>query len=107
MLNRASGLERQGKYSLTREQMAELPREGGAPVAFLWLGIALVIMPMATRCNDNATVLANYFAMSEFQRRSDNTPSAPVCQELATAIAGARKSEENDIAVGNLLAPIF
>lgn len=52
--------------SLTREQLAELPREGGLPVAFLWLGIALVIMPMATRMViDNATVLANYFAMSE------------------------------------------
>ncbi|WP_227457563.1 ABC transporter permease, partial [Salmonella enterica] len=43
-----------------------LLREGGLPVAFLWLGIALVIMPMATRMViDNATVLANYFAMSE------------------------------------------
>ncbi len=58
--------ERQGNDSLTREQLAELPREGGLPVAFLWLGIALVIMPMATRMViDNATVLANYFAMSE------------------------------------------
>ncbi len=37
--------------SLTREQPAELPREGVQfPVAFLLAGhIALVIMPMATR----------------------------------------------------------
>ena len=33
--------ERQGTDSLTREQLAELPRDGGLPVAFLWLGIAL------------------------------------------------------------------
>ena len=58
--------ERQGTDSLTREQLAELPRDGGLPVAFLWLGIALIIMPVATRMVvDNATVLANYFAISE------------------------------------------
>lgn len=38
--------ERQGTDSLTREQLAELPRDGGLPVAFLWLGIALIIMPV-------------------------------------------------------------
>ena len=55
-----------GTDSLTREQLAELPRDGGLPVAFLWLGIALIIMPVATRMVvDNATVLANYFAISE------------------------------------------
>lgn len=51
--------ERQGTDSLTREQLAELPRDGGLPVAFLWLGIALIIMPVATRMVvDNATVRA-------------------------------------------------
>lgn len=30
--------ERQGSDSLTREQLAELPREGSLPVALLWLG---------------------------------------------------------------------
>ncbi|MGS9154592.1 calcium/sodium antiporter, partial [Salmonella enterica subsp. enterica serovar Infantis] len=50
--------ERQGTDSLTREQLAELPREGGLPVAVFWLGSALVIMPMATRrVLDNAPVL--------------------------------------------------
>jgi hypothetical protein len=58
--------EKQGQDSLTREQVAELPREGTLPVALLWLGVALIIMPMATRMVvDNATVLANYFAISE------------------------------------------
>ena len=91
--------ERQGTDSLTREQLAELPRDGGLPVAFLWLGIALIIMPVATRMVvDNATVLANYFAISEL------TMGLP---ELATAIAGVRKGE-NDIAVGNIIgANIF
>ena len=68
--------ERQGTDSLTREQLAELPRDGGLPVAFLWLGIALIIIGT----------------------------SLP---ELATAIAGVRKGE-NDIAVGNIIgANIF
>ncbi len=58
--------ERQGNDSLTREQLAELPRDGSLSVACLWLGVALIIMPMATRMVvDNATVVANYFAISE------------------------------------------
>ncbi|MDU7819860.1 MAG: calcium/sodium antiporter [Klebsiella sp.] len=58
--------ERQGNDSLTREQLAELPREGSLPVALLWLGVAMIVMPMATRMVvDNATVLANFFAISE------------------------------------------
>ena len=61
--------ERQGSDSLTREQMAELPREGSLPVALLWLGVAMIVMPMATRMVvDNATVLANYFAISAHRR---------------------------------------
>lgn len=100
--------ERQGNDSLTREQLAELPREGGLPVALLWLGIALVIMPMATRMViDNATVLANYFAMSELTLGLTVIAVGTSLPELATAIAGVRKGE-NDIAVGNLIgANIF
>ncbi|EAW0645500.1 calcium/sodium antiporter [Salmonella enterica] len=100
--------ERQGNDSLTREQLAELPREGGLPVAFLWLGIALVIMPVATRMViDNATVLANYFAMSELTLGLTVIAVGTSLPELATAIAGVRKGE-NDIAVGNLIgANIF
>ncbi|HBX2091775.1 TPA: calcium/sodium antiporter [Klebsiella pneumoniae] len=86
--------ERQGSDSLTREQLAELPREGSLPVALLWLGVAMIVMPMATRMVvDNSTVLANYFAISEL------TVGLP---ELATAIAGARKGED-DIAIGNII----
>ncbi|POT55019.1 calcium/sodium antiporter [Citrobacter amalonaticus] len=100
--------ERQGNDSLTREQLAELPREGGLPVAFLWLGIALIIMPMATRMVvDNATVLANYFGMSELTIGLTVIAIGTSLPELATAIAGVRKGE-NDIAVGNIIgANIF
>ena len=35
--------EKQGNDSLTREHLAELPREGTLPVALLWLGVALII----------------------------------------------------------------
>ena len=100
--------ERQGNDSLTREQLAELPREGGLPVAFLWLGIALIIMPVATRMVvDNATVLANYFAISEMTIGLTVIAIGTSLPELATAIAGVRKGE-NDIAVGNIIgANIF
>ncbi|MDA8477828.1 calcium/sodium antiporter [Citrobacter sp. Awk 4] len=101
-------IARLGNDSLTREQVAELPREGGLPVAFLWLGIALIIMPMATRMVvDNATVLANYFAMSELTIGLTVVAIGTSLPELATAIAGVRKGE-NDIAVGNIIgANIF
>lgn len=99
--------ERQGNDSLTREQIAELPREGSLPVAFLWLGIALIIMPMATRMVvDNATVLANFFAMSELTVGLTAIALGTSLPELATAIAGVRKGE-NDIAIGNIIGSNF
>ena len=95
--------EKQGQDSLTREQVAELPREGTLPVALLWLGVALIIMPMATRMVvDNATVLANYFAMSELTIGLTVIAIGTSLPELATAIAGARKGED-DIAIGNII----
>lgn len=65
-------------------------------------------MPMATRMViDNATVLANYFAMSELTLGLTVIAIGTSLPELATAIAGVRKGE-NDIAVGNLIgANIF
>lgn len=95
--------ERRGNDSLTREQLAELPREGSLPVALLWLGVAMIVMPMATRMVvDNATVLANFFAISELTVGLTVVAIGTSLPELATAIAGARKGE-NDIAIGNII----
>ena len=95
--------ERQGSDSLTREQLAELPRGGSLPVALLWLGVAMIVMPMATRMVvDNATVLANYFAISELTVGLTVIAIGTSLPELATAIAGARKGED-DIAIGNII----
>ncbi|HEY3982993.1 calcium/sodium antiporter [Cedecea sp.] len=95
--------ERQGVDSLTREQLAELPQEGNLSVAFLWLGVALVIMPMATRMViDNASVLAHYFGVSELVIGLTIIAVGTSLPELATAIAGARKGED-DIAIGNII----
>ena len=108
MIKIARLAEKQGTDSLTREQLAELPRDGSLPVAFLWLGVALIIMPMATRMViDNATVLANYFAISELTIGLTVIAIGTSLPELATAIAGARKGED-DIAIGNIIgANIF
>ena len=95
--------ERQGSDSLTREQLAELPREGSLPVALLWLGVAMIVMPMATRMVvDNTTVLANFFAISELTVGLTVVAIGTSLPELATAIAGARKGED-DIAIGNII----
>ena len=56
---------------------------------------------------DNATVLANYFAISELTMGLTAIAIGTSLPELATAVAGVRKGE-NDIAVGNIIgANIF
>ena len=57
--------------------------------------------------SDNATVIANFFAMSELTIGLTVIAIGTSLPELATAIAGVRKGE-NDIAVGNIIgANIF
>jgi cation:H+ antiporter len=63
----------------------------------------MIVMPMATRMVvDNATVLANYFAISELTVGLTVVAIGTSLPELATAIAGARKGED-DIAIGNII----
>ncbi|MFK8256973.1 calcium/sodium antiporter [Erwinia sp. AnSW2-5] len=96
--------EREGNDSLTREQLAELPRDdAGNTVAFLWLAVALILLPMSTRMViDNATVIADYFGVSELVIGLTIISVGTSLPELATVIAGALKGED-DIAVGNLI----
>ncbi|MCL9646801.1 MULTISPECIES: calcium/sodium antiporter [Pantoea] len=95
--------------TLTREQLAELPRdEAGNTVAFLWLAVALIILPMSTRMViDNATVFADYFGVSELVMGLTLIAVGTSLPELATVVAGALKGED-DMAIGNLIgANIF
>ncbi len=95
--------EREGIDNLTREQAAELPQEGSLSVAFLWLGVALVIMPIATQMViDNATVLAHYFGVNDLVIGLTVIAIGTSLPELATTIAGVRKGE-HDIAIGNII----
>ncbi|KYP92292.1 calcium/sodium:proton antiporter [bacteria symbiont BFo1 of Frankliniella occidentalis] len=96
--------ERENSDSLTREQLAELPRDDvGNPVAFLWLAVALIVLPMSTRMViDNATVIADYFGVSELVIGLTIISVGTSLPELATVIAGALKGED-DIAIGNLI----
>ncbi|UMY57866.1 hypothetical protein MJ699_27205 [Klebsiella pneumoniae] len=58
---------------------------------------------MATRMVvDNSTVLANYFSISELTVGLTVVAIGTSLPELATAIAGARKGED-DIAIGNII----
>ncbi len=101
--------ERDNNDTLTREQLAELPRdETGNTVAFLWLAVALIILPMSTRMViDNATVFADYFGVSELVMGLTLISVGTSLPELATVLAGALKGED-DIAIGNLIgANIF
>ncbi len=96
--------ERENNDSLPREQVAELPRDdSGNTVAFLWLAVALLMLPMSTSMViDNATVLANYFGISELVIGLTILSVGTSLPELATVIAGALKGED-DIAIGNLI----
>ncbi|WP_437608561.1 calcium/sodium antiporter [Erwinia sp. V71] len=96
--------ERDNNDSLTREQLAELPRDdAGNTVAFLWLAMALIMLPMSTRMViDNATVIADYFGVSELVIGLTIISVGTSLPELATVIAGALKGED-DIAIGNLI----
>jgi len=95
--------EREGIDNLTREQASELPQDGSLSVAFLWLGVALVTMPIATQMViDNATVLAHYFGISDLVVGLTIIAIGTSLPELATTIAGVRKGE-NDIAIGNII----
>ncbi|WP_029686296.1 calcium/sodium antiporter [Tatumella saanichensis] len=90
--------------TLTREQLAELPGEdAGNTVACLWLGVALILLPVATgMILDNATVVADYFGISDLMMSLLFLSIGTSLPELATVIAGTLKGE-GDIAVGNLL----
>lgn len=96
--------ERENNDSLTREQLAELPRDDiGNTVAFLWLAVALILLPVSTRMViDNATVIADYFGISELVIALTIVSVGTSLPELATVIAGALKGED-DIAIGNLI----
>lgn len=96
--------ERDNSDSLTREQLAELPRDDvGNTVAFLWLAVALILLPVSTRMViDNATVIADYFGVSELVIGLTLISVGTSLPELATLVAGALKGED-DIAIGNLI----
>ncbi|QWA11810.1 calcium/sodium antiporter [Sodalis ligni] len=89
--------------SLTRQQMAELPRGGGNTVAALWLALAFIIMPVSAHMViDNAGVLARQLGVGELVIGLTVVAVGTSLPELATVIAGALKGE-NDIALGNLI----
>ncbi|WP_213990879.1 calcium/sodium antiporter [Sodalis sp. dw_96] len=89
--------------SLTRQQLAELPRGGGNTVAVLWLALAFLIMPVSAHMIiDNAGVLARQLGVGELVIGLTVVAVGTSLPELVTVIAGALKGED-DIALGNLI----
>lgn len=108
MVRIAKQSQQRGQDTLTSEQMAELPQDGSNTVAFLWLALGFIIMPLASNMIvDNASVIARYFGVSELVIGLTVVAIGTSLPELATFIAGAIKGED-DIALGNIIgANIF
>ncbi|ACR67808.1 calcium/sodium antiporter [Edwardsiella ictaluri] len=103
MLKMAHRVMPGGQDSYTREQIAELPRDTGLPVALLWIALGFIILPLASRMViDNATVLARYLGVSELIIGLTVIAVGTSLPELATACAGAIKGE-HDIVLGNII----
>jgi len=89
---------------LTQEQLSVLPdQQISFTVALLWLGVALILLPIATRMIlDNALVVADFFGLSQrvvgllFLSIGTSLP------ELATVIAGVTRGQQH-LAIGNLV----
>ena len=89
---------------LTEEQLSVLPDQHiSFAVALLWLGVALVLLPVATHMIvDNAVVVANFLGLSQrvigllFLSIGTSLP------ELATVIAGMMRGQQH-LAIGNLV----
>ncbi|WP_370550568.1 calcium/sodium antiporter [Edwardsiella tarda] len=89
--------------SYAREQIAELPRGTSLPVALLWMALGVIILPLASRMViDNASVLARYLGVSELTIGLTVIAIGTSLPELATAVAGAIKGEQ-DIVLGNII----
>ncbi|WP_241573458.1 calcium/sodium antiporter [Rosenbergiella nectarea] len=89
---------------LTQEQLSVLPdQQISFAVALLWLGVALILLPIATRMIlDNTLVVADFFGLSQrvvgllFLSVGTSLP------ELATVIAGITRGQQH-LAIGNLV----
>ncbi len=90
--------------SFTQEQLAELPRaDVGNTVAFLWLAVALIMLPMSTHMViDNATLIAHDLGMHDLTAGLTLIAIGASLPALATVIASVVKGED-DIAVGHLI----
>ncbi len=89
---------------LTQEQLSALPDQHiSFAVALLWLGVALILLPVATHMIvDNALVVANFLGLSQrvigllFLSIGTSLP------ELATVVVGMTRGQQH-LAIGNLV----
>ncbi|NIH11075.1 MAG: calcium/sodium antiporter [Serratia symbiotica] len=103
MLKIARLAQREGRDSLTVEQIAELPQDSSNTVAVLWLVLAFIILLLSSKMVvDNTTVIAHHFGMSELVVGLTIIAIGTSLPELATSIAGALKGE-GDMAIGNII----
>lgn len=94
---------RQPEDSLSMMQDAETPKEISQTVAFLWILVGLIILPIAAKITlDNATVIARYLGLSELIISLTIVAIGTSLPELATAISGIYRRED-DIVLGNII----
>ncbi len=89
---------------LTQEQLSALPdNQITLTVALLWLGVALILLPVATHMIlDNALVVANYLGVSQRVMGLLFLSIGTSLPELATVLAGISRGQQH-LAIGNIV----
>lgn len=89
---------------LTKEQLSALPdNQVTLTVALLWLGVAFILLPVATRMIlDNALVVASFFGFSQRVMGLLFLSIGTSLPELATVLAGITRGQQH-LAIGNVV----
>ncbi len=88
---------------LLEEQESEVPEGVSNMKAGVWVGIGLIVLPLAAdMLVDNAVIIAQYFGMSDLVIGLTIIAVGTSLPELAASLAGVMKGED-DMAVGNII----
>jgi cation:H+ antiporter len=98
------GIQSRGSHDLMLEELVEeLPKVIPNRLAFFWIFVGLIILPVSSQLLVNgATGIAQYFGVSEFTIGITIVALGTSLPELAASIASVLKGE-HELAIGNVI----